>query len=76
VVALLARNAAAGVLPAALLFAAFRQSAGLLEARLDIASELVLLTQGLVVLAVAGSAFLVERRRAARIDAPAPERAS
>jgi simple sugar transport system permease protein len=70
VVALLARNAVVGVLPAALLFAAFRQSAGLLEARLDIASELVLLMQGLVVLAVAGSAFLVERRRAARVDAP------
>jgi general nucleoside transport system permease protein len=71
VVALLARNAVAGVLPAALLFAAFRQSAGLLEARLDIASELVLLIQGLVVLALAGSAFLLDRRRSARIDAPA-----
>jgi simple sugar transport system permease protein len=71
VVALLARNAVAGVLPAALLFAAFRQSSGLLEARLDVASELILVTQGLVVLAVAGSALLVERRRAARLDAAA-----
>ena len=72
VVALLARNSFAGVLPAALLFAAFRQSAGLLEARLDIASELVLVTQGIVVLAVAGTAFLLERRRATRIDTATP----
>lgn len=68
VVALLARNSLVGVIPAALVFAVFRQSGGLLEARLSIASELVLITQGLVVLLVAGAAFLVERRRSVRID--------
>jgi simple sugar transport system permease protein len=37
VVALLARNSPLGVIPAALVFAVFRQSGGLLEARLGIA---------------------------------------
>ena len=69
VVALLARNSPIGVIPAALLFAMFRQSGGLLEARLGIASELVLITQGVVVLLVAGAAFLIERRRSVRVDA-------
>jgi simple sugar transport system permease protein len=68
VVALLARNSPIGVIPAALLFAMFRQSGGLLEARLGIASELVLITQGAVVLLVAGAAFLIERRRSIRVD--------
>jgi simple sugar transport system permease protein len=70
VVALLARNSPAGVIPAALVFAIFRQSGGLLEARHGIASELVLITQGLVVLLVAGAAFLVDRRRSFRVDMP------
>jgi ABC-type uncharacterized transport system permease subunit len=68
VVALLARNSPVGVIPAALVFAVFRQSGGLLEARLGVASELVLITQGIVVLLVAGAAFLVERRRSVRVD--------
>jgi ABC-type uncharacterized transport system permease subunit len=74
VVALLARNSPAGVIPAALVFAVFRQSGGLLEARLGIASELVLITQGLVVLLVAGAAFLVERRRSVRVDTTGVQR--
>jgi simple sugar transport system permease protein len=68
VVALLARNSPVGVLPAALLFAVFRQSGGLLEARLGISSDLVLITQGIVVLLVAGAGLIVERQRAVRVD--------
>lgn len=72
VVALLARNVPLAVLPAALLFAAFRQGSGLLEARLDISSNLLLITQGLVVLMVIGTAFLSDRLRDRRVDARLP----
>jgi simple sugar transport system permease protein len=77
VVALLARGSPWGTIPAALLFAALRQGGGLMEARVGISSALVLITQGLVILFVAGSQFLFERRRAARVDArAAPARPS
>jgi simple sugar transport system permease protein len=69
VVALLARNNPWGTIPAALLFAALRQGGGLMEARVGISSALVLITQGLVILFVAGAQFLFERRRAVRVDA-------
>jgi general nucleoside transport system permease protein len=69
VVALLARNSPWGTIPAALLFAALRQGGGLMEARVGISSALVLITQGLVIVFVAGSQFLFEGRRAARVDA-------
>ena len=68
VVALLARNGPWGTIPAALLFAVLRQGGGLMEARVGISSALVLITQGLVILFVAGSQFLFERRRAVRVD--------
>ena len=68
VVALLARNSPVGVVPAALLFAALRQGGGLMEARVGISSALVLITQGLVILLVAGTGFLFERLSAARVD--------
>ena len=72
VVALLARGSPWGVVPAALLFAALRQGGGLVEARAGISSALVLITQGLVIVFVAGSQFLLERQRAVRVDAPSP----
>jgi ABC-type uncharacterized transport system permease subunit len=68
VVALLARNAPLATIPAALLFAALRQGGGLMEARVGISSALVLITQGLVILLVAGSGILFERLNAARVD--------
>ena len=68
VVALLARGSPWGTIPAALLFAALRQGGGLVEARVGISSALVLITQGLVILFVAGSQFLLERQRAVRVD--------
>jgi simple sugar transport system permease protein len=66
VVALLARNSPVGSVAAALLFAIFRQSASLLEARLGIPSDVVLIIEGVMVVLVASSSYLVERRRAAR----------
>ncbi|TME55305.1 MAG: ABC transporter permease [Chloroflexi bacterium] len=61
VVALVARNNPLAVLPAAVLFAALRSGSGLMEARAGVSSQLVFITQGLVILLVAGSAFLFER---------------
>jgi simple sugar transport system permease protein len=69
-VALLARNSPVGVLPAALLFAVLQQGGGLMEARLGIPSNLVLITQGIVIVLVAGGAFLLRRRRVARVGTP------
>jgi ABC-type uncharacterized transport system permease subunit len=69
VVALLARNVPIATIPAALLFAALRQGGGLMEARVGISSALVLITQGLVILLVAGSGILFERLTATRVDA-------
>ena len=61
VVALVARNNPLAVLPAAVLFAALRSGSGLMEARAGVSSQLVFITQGLVILLVAGSAFLFEQ---------------
>lgn len=69
VVALLARNNPIACIPAALLFAVLRQGGGLMEARVGVPSSVVMITQGLVILLVAGSGFLLERRRAVRVDA-------
>ena len=66
VTALLARNSPLGCLPAALLFAALRQGGGLMEARVGVSSSLVQITQGLVVVLLAGSVLLVARVRAGR----------
>lgn len=76
VVALLARNEPVACIPAALLFALLRQGGGLMEAQVGVPSSVVLITQGLVVLLVAGSAFLLERRRSVRVDVdPVPPKA-
>jgi simple sugar transport system permease protein len=72
VTALLARNSPAGVPPAALLFAGLRQGGELLEARLGISSSLVLVTQGIVIVLLAGSTLLVGRRRSRRVEAEEP----
>ena len=69
VVALLARNSPVGTVPAALLFAALQQGGGLMEARVGVSSSVVLITQGIVILLVAASGLLYERRGAVRVDA-------
>lgn len=72
VVALLARNQPIGCIPAALLFAFLRQGSGLMEARVGVSSQVVLVAQGLVIVLVAATAFLVDRRRLVRVDAEPP----
>lgn len=69
VVALLARNNPAGVLPAALLFAALRQGGGLMEARVGVSAAVVLITQAIVIVLVAAASYGFDRRRAVRVDA-------
>ena len=69
VVALVARNNPIGAIPAALLFAVLDSGSGLMETRVGVASELVHMTQGLVILFVAGTAYLYNRRRRTRVDA-------
>jgi simple sugar transport system permease protein len=61
VVALVARNNPWGVLPAALLFAVLESGSGLMETRVGVAAEVVLITQGIVILIVAGAGFLLDR---------------
>ena len=72
VAALLARNSALGAIPAALLLAALRQGGGVMEAQVGTSSALVQITQGLVVVLVAGSGWLIYRRRSVRVDTDAP----
>lgn len=69
VVALVARNNPFGAVPAALLFAILDSGSGLMETRVGVASELVYVTQGLVILFVAGTAYLYKRTRRTRVDA-------
>ncbi len=68
VVALVARNNPIGAVPAALLFAILDSGSGFMETRVGVASELVYVTQGLVILFVAGAAYLYNRTRRARVD--------
>jgi simple sugar transport system permease protein len=63
VVALVARNLPLAVPPAALLFAILRSGSGLIETRVGVSSELILITQGLVIVAVGGVGFLYQRLR-------------
>ncbi len=69
VVALVARNHPLGAVPAALLFAILDSGSGLMETRVGVPSELVYVTQGLVILFVAGTAYLYNRARRTRVDA-------
>ncbi|MGW3951065.1 ABC transporter permease [Streptomyces sp. NPDC004752] len=72
VVALLARNSPMGCVPAALLFAFLKQGGGLMEARVGVPTGLVMVTQGLVIVLVAGSTFLLQKSQARRVDATKP----
>lgn len=72
VVALVARNSVLGVLPAALLLAGLEQGGGLMQAVAGVPSSVVLVTNGLVILLVAASVFLL-RRPATALDVPAHE---
>ncbi|WP_432989746.1 ABC transporter permease [Dactylosporangium sp. CA-233914] len=72
VVALLARNSPLACIPAALLFATLKQGGGLMEARVGVPSGLVQVTQGLVIILVAGAGYLFERHRATRVATPTP----
>jgi general nucleoside transport system permease protein len=71
VVALLARNNPIGCIPAALLFASLRQGSGFMEAQVGVPAEVVQITQGLIIVLVAGASFLAARRGFRRVD---PER--
>jgi general nucleoside transport system permease protein len=77
-VALLARNSAVGTVAAALLFAALEQGGGLMEIRIGVPSALVDVTQGVVVVLVAGAAWVLPRaarsRRSAATASPVPVR--
>ena len=68
VVALVARNNPLGAVPAALLFAILDSGSGLMETRVGVPSELVYVTQGLVILFVAGTAYLYNRAGRTRVD--------
>jgi general nucleoside transport system permease protein len=57
-VALLARNAPVGCLASGLLFAALQQGGGLVETRVGVPSSLVNITQGTVIVVLAGAAVL------------------
>jgi ABC-type uncharacterized transport system permease subunit len=77
VVALVARNSPLGSLLAAFLFAVMRSGAGLMESSTGIPLELVLITQGLVIILVSSSAFVLEWARDRRAgEAARPERAA
>ncbi|MEZ5171195.1 MAG: ABC transporter permease [Acidimicrobiia bacterium] len=72
VVALLARNNPIACIPSALLFAFLRQGGGLMEARVGVPSAVVLITQGLVIIFVAGATFLLDRLKSERVDTTEP----
>jgi general nucleoside transport system permease protein len=63
-VALIARNHPMAAIPAAVLFGALRAGGNLLEAKVQVPQALVLVIQGAIILAVAGTSFLVQRKRA------------
>lgn len=61
-VALIARNNPLAAIPAAVLFGGLRAGGNLLEAKVQVPQALVLVIQGTIILAVAGTAFLLDRR--------------
>ena len=60
-VALVARNSPVGCVAAGLLFAALQQGGGLMETRVGVPATLVEVTQGLVIVLLAGTGFLLAR---------------
>ncbi len=61
-VALIARNNPLAAIPAAFLFGALRAGGNLLEAKVQVSQALVLVIQGAIILAVAGTAILLKRK--------------
>lgn len=61
-VALIARNNPLAAIPAAVLFGALRAGGNLLEAKMQVSQALVLVIQGTIILAVAGTAFLLKKK--------------
>jgi ABC-type uncharacterized transport system permease subunit len=72
VVALLARNSPVGCLAAGLLFAALQQGGGLVETRIGVSSSLVEITQGTVIIILAGSVLFLGRLGRRRIALARP----
>jgi ABC-type uncharacterized transport system permease subunit len=66
-VALVARNSPVGCILSGLLFAALQQGGGLIETRVGLPSSLVVITQGLVIIILAGSALFWGRRGIGRL---------
>jgi len=66
VVGLLARGSVAGVIAGALLFGFLRSAGITMEMLAGIPSALVDIVQGVIVLSIAGAAFLLDRRRPTR----------
>ena len=66
VVGLLARGSVAGVLAAALLFGFLRSASITMEMSAGVPTALVLVVQGLIVVAIAGAAFWLDRRQSVR----------
>ena len=64
VVALVARNSPVGCVAAAALFAALDTGGGLMQSRADVPSEIILITQGVIVVLVAVSSLLTRRLEA------------
>ncbi len=65
-VALLARNSAWGVIPAALLFATLRQAGGAMEATIGVSSSVVGITEAIVILLVLGATSILYVARRSR----------
>lgn len=71
VVALVARNSPVGCIAAAAVFAALDTGGGVMQSRAGVPSEIILITQGVIVVLVAASGLL-----ARRLDARAASRAT
>ena len=69
VVALVAMNSPISCIPAAALFAALDTGGSVMQARADIPSEVILITQGVIVILVAASTLLIRRFEARATDA-------
>jgi simple sugar transport system permease protein len=71
-VALIARSNVLAAIPAAVLFGAILAGGNLLEAKVQVPNALVSVIQGSIILAAAGTAFLLRPRIPVITDAPDP----
>jgi simple sugar transport system permease protein len=69
VVALVARNSPVGCIAAAGLFAALDTGGGVMQSRAEVPSEIILITQGVIVVLVAASSVLSRRLEARAVTA-------